>query len=48
MAPSAEAVLQLIELLHEKSYPAAQRELQELKDFAKSKGVFMSVYGLYT
>jgi len=38
MAPSAEAVLQLIELLREKSYPAAQRELQELKDFAKSKG----------
>ena len=33
-----ETVLELIDMLQEKAYPAAQRELKELTDFAQSKG----------
>ena len=38
MAPNAKAVLDLIEQLRVVSYPAALKELDELKAFAKSKG----------
>lgn len=36
--PDVETVLELIDMLQEKAYPAAQRELKELTDFAQSKG----------
>jgi len=39
MAPNANAVLELIEMLREKSMPAAKRELAELQTFAKSCGL---------
>lgn len=39
MADSVESVMQLIEMLRAKSYPAAQRDLQQVRDYAKSKGV---------
>ena len=38
MADSVEAVLNLTEMLREKAMPAAQKELQELRAFAKSQG----------
>lgn len=38
MAPSTDKVLELIEMLHEKSFVAAKKELEELKAFAKEQG----------
>lgn len=38
MADSVDSVLALSEMLLSKAYPAAQKELEELKAFAKSKG----------
>jgi oligopeptidase A len=38
MASSVEQVMQLIEMLREKSFPAAQRELQAVRDYAKAQG----------
>lgn len=38
MASSVEEVMQLIEMLLVKSYPAAQKELEELQAFAASRG----------
>jgi len=38
MAPSVAAVEELTEMLLEKAMPAAQRDLEQVKDFAKSKG----------
>eukprot|EP01038_Epipyxis_sp_PR26KG_P012317 gene12317-16521_t len=38
MAPSVDAVLELIEMLREKSMPAAIKEIHELKEFARSQG----------
>lgn len=38
MAPNAAAVLDLIEMLREKSMPAAMKELDELRLFAKAEG----------
>eukprot|EP00595_Chromulina_sp_UTEXLB2642_P002449 CAMPEP_0196763252 /NCGR_PEP_ID=MMETSP1095-20130614/3682_1 /TAXON_ID=96789 ORGANISM="Chromulina nebulosa, Strain UTEXLB2642" /NCGR_SAMPLE_ID=MMETSP1095 /ASSEMBLY_ACC=CAM_ASM_000446 /LENGTH=396 /DNA_ID=CAMNT_0042116015 /DNA_START=1026 /DNA_END=2212 /DNA_ORIENTATION=+ len=35
MAPNVDSVLQLIDMLYEKSYPIAKQELEELKAFAK-------------
>ena len=34
-----ESVLELIDMLQAKAYPAAQKELQELTEFARSKGL---------
>lgn len=39
MAGSVDEVMGLIEMLREKSLPAAQRDLQQVRDFATSKGV---------
>lgn len=38
MAGSVDAVDELSGMLREKSYPAAERELEELKAYAKDKG----------
>lgn len=38
MAGKVDTVDQLSEMLREKSYPAAQKELEELKAYAKDKG----------
>lgn len=38
MAPDTDTVLQLLEMLREKSLPAAKEELDELRRFAKSNG----------
>lgn len=38
MAGNVDTVLQLIEMLHNKCYPAAQQELQELTAFARQEG----------
>lgn len=38
MADSVKAVDDLSGMLREKSYPAAERELEELKAYAKEKG----------
>ena len=38
MAPNVETVLSLLEMLREKSMPAAKAELENLKMFAKSEG----------
>lgn len=38
MAPSVDSVVNLIEMLREKSLPAAQRELQEVREFAAAQG----------
>lgn len=38
MAGSVEAVEELTSMLREKSYPAAERELEELKAYAKENG----------
>jgi oligopeptidase A len=38
MASSTQSVMQLIEMLRERSFPAAQRELDELRNFAKKQG----------
>jgi len=38
MADSVDSVLALSEMLLSKAYPAAKKELEELKNFAKSKG----------
>eukprot|EP01035_Chromulina_nebulosa_P019895 gene19895-25850_t len=38
MAPNVDSVLQLIDMLYEKSYPIAEQELEELKAFAKENG----------
>lgn len=38
MAPSVDAVLHLTQMLREKSLPAAQRDLQDLRAFAKKQG----------
>lgn len=38
MADSVEAVDDLTAMLREKSYPAAERELEELRAYAKEKG----------
>ena len=38
MAPDADTVLALLEMLREKSLPAAQAELEHLRAFAKSSG----------
>lgn len=38
MASKIEAVKELTDMLREKSYPAAQRELQELQEFANKNG----------
>lgn len=39
MADSVDSVLQLTEMLRSKAMPAAQKELQELKTFAKAQGL---------
>lgn len=39
MADSVDGVMQLIEMLRAKSYPAAQRDLEEVRAFAKAQGV---------
>lgn len=38
MASSTQSVMQLIEMLRERSFPAAQREMEELRAFAKKQG----------
>lgn len=38
MAKSIDSVMELTNMLHEKAYPAALRELKEVEDFAKSTG----------
>jgi oligopeptidase A len=38
MAPDVDTVLNMIKMLREKSLPAAQKEFEELKAFAKEKG----------
>jgi oligopeptidase A len=38
MAPSVEAVEDLTEMLYEVAYPAAQKELKDVQNFANSKG----------
>mmetsp|Transcript_39638 Transcript_39638/g.40404 ORF Transcript_39638/g.40404 Transcript_39638/m.40404 type:complete len:760 (+) Transcript_39638:49-2328(+) len=38
MAPSVDSVLNLTEMLTKAAYPAAQRELETLQEFAKSQG----------
>lgn len=47
MAPSVESVLELTEMLRQRSYPAAQEELKTLLEFAKSKGFEESAFSLW-
>lgn len=38
MAPNVDSVLKLISMLREKSYPAAKKEMEEVRAFAKAQG----------
>lgn len=38
MAPNIKAVTQLTDLIYNKAYPAAVKEIEELKSFAQAEG----------